>query len=260
MVRPIEADLVSAALLRFWWVVAIGVVVGVALAVVMVYNVPDFTTREQPEYTATARLFVTSAEGQYLRLSVPRSVDSGSTTQGNQGTSGAGGGPAVLNMPPDYEPLLAAANMYPLLIESDEVSNLRTLKFGELEGTISANAYSAVSTPQRYAPAQIPVIDIFATSATGLGAITLADKTAEAFKLYILKQQDRANLSPAERIQIQSLRAPRDVYVVGGPSYGIPTLIAIAVIAAFCMLAVVIDQLAPRRAQVLQQAQQAGTS
>ncbi len=249
----------SAALLRFWWVVAIGVVVGIALAVVMVYNVPDFTTREQPEYTATARLFVTSPEGQYLRLSVPRSVDAGST-EGNQGSNGAGGGPAVLNVPPDYEPLLAAANVYPLLIESDEVSSLRTKLFGPLDGTVSANAYSAVSTPQRFALAQVPVIDIFATSATGLGAITLADKTAEAFKRYILQQQDRANLSPAERIQIQSLRAPRDVYVVGGPSYGIPTLVAIAVIAAFCMLAVVIDQLVPRRAQVLQRPQQAGTS
>jgi hypothetical protein len=253
---------VSAALLRFWWVVAVGVVVGVALAVVMVYNVPEFTSREQPEYTATARLFVTSSEGQYLRLSVPRSVDTGST-EGNQGTNGAGGGPAVLNMPPDYEPLLAAANMYPVLIESDEVSNLRTSMFGELEGTVSANAYSAVSTPQRYSPAQIPVIDIFATSATGAGAITLADKTAAAFKRFILNEQNRAKLSPAERIQIQSLRAPRDVYVVGGASYGIPMLIALAVIAAFCMLAVVLDQLFPLRVQALQQPppqQHAGTS
>ena len=54
----------------------------------------------------------------------------------------------------------------------------------------------AVSTPQRYAPAQIPVIDIFATSATAKEAITLADETAEAFKRYILQQQNRARSEP----------------------------------------------------------------
>ncbi len=235
----------SAALQRFWWVVAIGIFAGVAVAVVMVYNVPEFTTREQPEYTATSRLFVTSAQGQYLRLSVPRTVDAG-TADGTQGTTG-GGGPVVLNVPPDYEPLLQAANVYPTLIESDEVAELRTKLYGELPGTVSANAYSAVSTPQRFAPAQIPVIDIFATADTGPNAITLADKTAEAFKKYIVQQQDRARLSLAERIQIQSLRAPRDVYVIGGVSYGIPTLIMLAVIAAFCMLAVVLDQIFPLR-------------
>ena len=77
----------SAALQRFWWVVAIGIFAGVAVAVVMVYNVPEFTTREQPEYTATSRLFVTSAQGQYLRLSVPRTVDAG-TADGNPGDNG----------------------------------------------------------------------------------------------------------------------------------------------------------------------------
>lgn len=247
----------SAALLRFWWVVAIGVVVGIALAVVMVYTVPDFTPREQPEYTATSRLFVTSAEGQYIRLSVPRSVDTG-TSDGNQGTAGAGGGPAVVNVPPDYEPLLAAANLYPLLIESDEVADLRSEMFGTLPGAVSANAYSAVSTPTRYAPAQIPVIDIFATSGTAKEAITLADATAEAFKRYILQLQNRAGLTPEERIQIQSLRAPRNAFAIGGPSYGIPMLIAIAVIAAFGMLAVVLDQLFPRAVRALQP--QSGTS
>jgi len=240
---------VSAALLRFWWVVAIGVVAGIALAVTMIYEVPSFTPREPPEYTATARLFVTSSEGQYIRLSVPRTVDPGdATTEAGSGASGAGGGPTVLNVPPNVQPLLQAANLYPLLIESDVVASVREDMFGPLPGTVRANAFSAVSTPQRYSPALIPVIDIFATSGTPRQAIELAEATADAFTRWVRREQNRAGLKPEERILIQELRAPRDAFPIGGASYGIPTLVALAVMAAFGMLAVVLDQIFPRRA------------
>lgn len=236
----------SAALLRFWWVVAIGVVAGIALAISMIYEIPSFTPREPPVYTATARLFVTSSEGQYIRLSVPRTVDPGDGS--DTGAAGASGGPAVLNVPPNVQPLLAAANLYPLLIESDAVASLREDMFGPLPGTVRANAFSAVSTPQRYSPAQIPVIDIFATSGTPRQAIELAEATADAFTRWVRTEQNRADLKPEERILIQELRAPRDAFPIGGASYGIPTLIALAVMAAFGMLAVVLDQIFPRRA------------
>lgn len=238
----------SAALLRFWWVVIVGVLVGVGLALLMVYDLPSLTPRERPAYTAAARLFVTSSEGQYIRLSVPRAVESGSA----EGGPGGGGGPAVLNLPPNVQPLLAAANLYPLLIESDSVADLREEMFGPLPGTVRANAYSAVITPQRYAPAQIPVIDIFATSGSPSQAITLAEATADAFKRWVRVEQNRAGVKPAERILIQDLRAAREAFAIGGPSYGIPTLVVLAVIAAFAMLAVVLDQLFPRGTRAVQ--------
>lgn len=239
----------SAALLRFWWVVALGVAAGVGLAAWMLYELPSLTAREKPTYTSSAQVFVTSSEGQYIRLSVPRTVEGGTTEE--RGSEG-GGGPAVLNMPPNVQPLLAATNLYPLLIESDAVAQLREKMFGQLPGTVQANAVSAVSTPQRYAPAQIPVIDIFATAASAQQAIKLAEATADAFKRWVRVEQDRAGLTPAERILIQDLRAPREAFAIGGPSYGIPTLVFLAVIAAFAMLAVVLDQLLPRGARAAQ--------
>lgn len=235
----------SAALLRFWWIVGVGVFVGGALAIWMLYEIPGFTPREQPLYTATSRLFVTSSEGQYIRLSVPREVDSSSSTGGAAGSEG-GGGPTVLNVPPNVTPLLAATNLYPLLIESDAVAALREKMFGPLSGTVRANAYSAVSTPTRYSPAQIPVIDISATSGTKKQAIELGEATAAAFRRWVRMEQDRAGLTAEERILIQELRAPRDAIALGGPSFGIPTLVALAVISAFGLLAVVLDQLFPR--------------
>ena len=241
----------SAALQRLWWVVGIGVVLGVGLALSMVYQLPSFTPRDAPVWTATSRLLVTSAEGQYIRVSVPRVVEPGANASetpdaSGQGGQGGGGGPLVVNEPPNVQPLLTAANLYPLLIESDDVAKLRDEKFGPMPGTVASRTFTAVSTPSRFSPAQLPVVDIFATSPTPRQAIALADATADAFKSYIRTQQNRAGVTAEERILIQDLKAPGSTYSTGGPSYGIPILVALALIAAFGMLAVLLDQLYPR--------------
>jgi hypothetical protein len=243
---------VSGALLRFWWVVALGALVGIGLALSMVYHLPSFTPRDQPVHTSSARLFVTSSQGQYIRLSVPREVDLPGDEQATGQRNSAGGGPAVIQESPNVAPLLAAANLYPLLIESDQVAQQRERMFGQLPGTVQAQAFTAVSTPSRYSPAQIPVIDILATAGSPQNAVTLADATAKAFNRYIRLEQNRAGISEDERIIIQVLREPRDAFATGGASYGIPILVALAVIAAFGLLAVVLDQLVPRTARVSQ--------
>lgn len=237
-----------------------GVAVGVGLALWMVYELPSFTPRDKPVYTATARLYVTSSQGQYIRLSVPRLVDTGTPSGGTPRNRGGypASGSVVVNDPPNVQPLLNAANIYPLLIESDQVASQRKKMFGPLPGTVQANAYSAVSTPQRYSPAQIPIIDIFATSGTAKQAITLADATAAAFERFIKLQQDRAGIEPEERILIEQIQAPRTAFPSNGPSYGVPILVALAVIAAFGFLAVVLEQLFPRAVRVPQP--QSGTS
>ena len=80
--------------------------------------------------------------------------------------------------PPDVRPLLAAANLYPLLIESDRVTKLRNEMYGPMEGTVRCNgAVSAVVTPTRYRPSQLPAIDIFATSLAEEKAVALAIAT-----------------------------------------------------------------------------------
>jgi hypothetical protein len=233
---------VAAALRRFWWLLVVGGVVGVIVAVSMVYKIPSFEQRDGRTYTAQSRLFVTSPEGQYIRLSVPREVETG-----GEGRGGAtGGGPAVTQVPPNVQPLLAAANLYPLIIVGDDVTRLRTKMYGPLPGRVSAQAYSAVSTPQRFSPAQIPVIDIFASSSTPKQAITLANATADAFGRWVRIEQNRAGLKPAERILIRELQVPQAAIASAGPSWGVPMLVALALIAAFGFLAVVLDQLYPR--------------
>ncbi len=232
---------VTAALRRFWWLLAVGGVVGLLAAVSMVYEIPSFEQRDGRTYTAQSRLFVTSPEGQYVRLSVPREIETGA-----DGGSTSGGGPAVTQVPPNVQPLLAAANLYPLIIVSDDVTRLRTKMFGRLPGRVTANAFSAVSTPQRFSPAQLPVVDIFATSSTPKQAITLANATADAFGRWIRIEQNRAGLKPPERILIREIQVPQIAIPSAGPSWGVPMLVAFALVAAFGFLAVVLDQLYPR--------------
>lgn len=236
-----QESAVAAALRRFWWLLAAGAVLGFLVAVSMVYKIPSFDLRDERTYTAQSRVFVTSPEGQYIRLSVPRTLEGGASDR----PSGAGGA-AVTQVPPNVQPLLAAANLYPLLIVSDDVTKLRTKMFGSLPGRVTANAFSAVSTPQRYSPAQIPVIDIFATSGTPRQAIALANATSDAFRRWIQVEQDRAKLKPSERILIRELQVPQVAVPSPGPSWGVPMLIALALVAAFGFLAVVLDQLYPR--------------
>ena len=232
----------SAALQRFWWVVVLGVGLGITVFAWMIYELPSFEHRDPPVYSAASRLFVTSAEGQYVRLSIPREVE----TPG--GAGGGEGSLVVVDETPNITPLLAATNVYPLIIEGDDVATLREEKFGALPGEVTATAYTAVSTPTRFLPAQLPIIDIVATSGTPREAITLAQATADTFELWVRRAQNKAGVAPRERILIEQLRAPRDVFPLGGPSYGLPILAALAVAAAFAIIAVVLDQLFPRDA------------
>ncbi len=232
---------VLAALKRYWWLLAVGGVVGLLVAVSMVYTIPGLEPREGRTYTAQSRLLVTSPEGQYVRVSIPREIEGSGGSDGQ----GSGGGPAVTQVPPNVAPLLAAANLYPTIIVSDDVRTLRTKMFGQLPGNVTANAFSAVSTPQRFSPAQLPVIDIFATSGTPKQAITLANATSDAFVRWIRAEQNRSGVNPNERILIREILVPQFAFPSPGPSWGVPMLVALALVAAFGFLAVVLDRLNP---------------
>ena len=95
-------------------------------------------------------------------------------------------------------------------------------------------------TPTRYRPSQLPAIDIFATSRRrrpwrspsppeGVQAVDSARTS-----------QDEAQAE--DRIIIQELRTNCAVST-GGPSFGIPVLVALAVLAGFGLLAVALDRL-----------------
>jgi hypothetical protein len=234
------------ALRRFWWILLLGGVVAVLVATLMIYSVqlgfpPKLAERERPIYTSQAQLFVTSGDAPYLRTSVPRStsvpIGTGSQTAAVQ-----------VNEAPDVSTLVDAANVYPLLIESDSVSNLRTEMFGPLPGVVEAQAIFSTATASRYRPSEIPVIVLFASADTGRGAEELAGATSEAFRTWIVREQKRAGIDPKQRILIQELASPTAAGMVGGTGLGIPLMAMRAVLTAFGAGAILLDRSFPRHA------------
>ena len=234
------------ALRRFWWLLLIGGLVAVAVATLMVYSVnlgfpPKLVERDQPVYTAQARLFVTSGEAPYLRTSVPRfrEVPIGGGTEATF---------TRVSDPPDVSTLVEAANLYPLLIESDDVARLRAEEYADANppGVVTAKAIFATATANRFQSSDIPVIELFATSASPDDAVQLAASTSKAFREWIVRQQVAAGIDPKERILIQELEAPRGAIALGGTEMGLPVLTMFAILLAFGAAAIMLDRTYPR--------------
>jgi hypothetical protein len=224
------------ALVRYWWVLLIGLLGAAGVGVVAVY-----AKQEPLSYLASARVLVTSSDAPYYRTSVTTVTQRGAATAPDS---------TILNTnPPDVQTLVRAANLYPILIESDLVVTEREDLFGVLPGVVDARAVFAIETANRFEQSSIPVIQISATAARPADATAMADATVSAFTSWIGKQQAESGVKDEERVLIAPLSSARVENTIGGPVYGIPTLLAIAVFLGFCGLAVLLDALS-RRAQL----------
>jgi hypothetical protein len=228
------------ALRRFWWVVALGLGVASLAAILSLYRIdflsvpPSLEKREPVTYTATARVLVTSAEAPYFRTTVTRELgtDEGDSTQEFAGA-------------PDIGTLISTANLYPVLIQSDEVQRLRQEMSGPLPGAITTRAIYEVNSPGRFELSQVPVVEVYGHSTTFAGAIELTQATVEAFMAYVERTQNRAGLSPQERIVLEEIQRPVTAIATGGSSLSLPLMLFVVVVAAFCALAILLDRLFP---------------
>ena len=84
---------------------------------------------------------------------------------------------------PDAEALVNAANLYPLLIESDRIKTIREAQAGTIPGSVTANALnSSTNTFGVYKPSSLPVVEVKATSSTAANASLLVTATVAAFQ------------------------------------------------------------------------------
>lgn len=212
------------ALTHYWWLVVAGIVLAVAAAVAV------YQQEARPKYTATTNLFVNSPSAPYLR-----------TQQGTQPTTPSKTGNSANKATPDTDTLVNAANTYPLLIQSDKIAQVRRRHYGNIEGTVTANALNATTnTYGVYRPSPLPVIQVKATSKPASRAEQLVDATVGAFQLWMRQQQQQHKIPPSERISVQQLSSPT-VATVNTRSKGLPLFVAALVLLAFCGLAVIAD-------------------
>ena len=233
------------ALKRFWWVLALGAGVALIAAVAAVYRIdfgsvpPSLEKREQITYTSSARLLVTSEEAPYFRTTVPRVSEAPATSEDEEPSS------TTFLTAPDLGTLISTANLYPILVESDEVARIRQERSGPLPGTVTSRAIYEVNSPSRFELSQVPVLEIYGSSDTFGGAVKITDATVDAFLAYMNRTQDRAGLARNERILLQQIQRPVGAVASGGSSLSLPLMLFIVISAAFVGLAILLDRLFP---------------
>lgn len=232
------------ALKRYWWVLVIGVGVATLAAVAAVYRIdlgsvpPSLEKRAQVTYTSSARLLVTSAEAPYFRTTVPRVSEVPGVGEEESSST-------TFLSAPDLGTLISTANLYPILIESDEVERIRQEMAGPLSGSVTSRAIYEVNSPSRFELSQVPVVEIYGNSDTYAGAVKLTEATVTAFLAYMDRTQDQANLRPNERILLNEIQRPSGAIALGGGSLSLPLMLFVVVSAAFVGLAILLDRLFP---------------
>ena len=254
------------ALVRFWWLVLLGIVAGAVVATAMAYRVelgwppetPKLTERTVRTYQASTELLVDSPTGPYLRAGVrltapvgvlPGKASTREGTQSQKGTSQEAASQSEPTVITDRKALVEAANLFPLLIESDEVSAIRERMLGPVPGLVRAKALYSIQGENRFRPSVLPVIQIAAAAPSPAAAIRLTQGTAKAFTVWLAREQRRAKVPPRQRVVLRQLRVPRGAVASAGPAYGLPVLAAVAVMFGFAGLALLLDRSFPRGAE-----------
>ena len=229
----------AGALARFWWIVLFGLVAGGAAAVAI------YSLEAPAKHTATARLMVNSPAAPYLRTQQPL-LKAQATRVGGVGKAKL---QSITQQAPDTQTLVNAANLYPLLIESDRIAQLREVQTGPIQGTIKAAALNAsTNTYGVFRPSVLPVIEVKATSKHSADAEELATETIAAFSRWMVAEQRTHGIPVSQRIAVQQLKRPA-LATTGGPSYGLPLFVGVLVLLGFCGLAVVADHAWPATAE-----------
>lgn len=228
-----DIGLYTRVLWRFKWIVLTGVVVGLALGGLSVVRVTDdgVRYRQSELWSSVTRLGVTQQGFPWGRLLAQ------DATPGEQ---------ALPSGIPIADPnrLNTLAVLYAELATSDPVRR-QMLKDGPLNGKILASP--VVVGENRV---MLPFIDVLAISTSRRGAVSLAQRAADAVGVFIRDQQ-RANKVPqADRVVVQQIVRPKPPKIYQPRSKTMPVVVFLAVIFAAVALAFLLENARPRAREV----------
>jgi hypothetical protein len=236
--------------LRFWWLGFIGLCVAAVAGAMVVYHIepgipPKLEERTPPSYTASERILLNNASNPIVRTAET------SVTPRAPRVSGEPRDPVIETAPPGTGPLIEAANLLPVVIESDVVAKLREARVGHLRGTVSAQQLFARETPGGgLRPSAFPVIEVRASSPTALEATRLVEGTVAGFERWLVQEQEQTRVPAKQRIVIQPLDDSAKVEEVNESSFGLAAVVAGAVLAGVALLISLLHRAFPPRQSV----------
>jgi hypothetical protein len=249
----VDFRLYSRVLWRFKRIVAVGFVLAVVLAVLSVVRVGSdgISFRDAQLWSSTTRIGVTQKGFPWGRL-LAQEPTLGDTTQ-NLGIPQA-----------DPNRLNTLAVLYAELATSDPVRGLmrsagalplcdREAYAGTfLEAEASRRCGNIIATPVVVGDNRValPLIDLVAVAPSPATAVRLAQRSADAFAMYIRRQQRANNVPTNDRVVVQQLVRPRPPKVFRPRPKTLPIVVFLAVMFATVGLVFLLENLEPRRQEV----------
>jgi hypothetical protein len=256
------------ALVRFWWVAIVGILLAGLAFVFATYKVslgvpPTLTARAQSTYTASTQLLITSKREPYLSannvnnkvITYPTSTDS-STTTGTTGAvsptqtygydnSGADG---------DLQRLVEIANSLPPRVTSDPVIRLRNREFRRIDGSVTAVNPYAFSGAGGFRSGPLPYIKVTGTANSPQDALDITNSTALAFKKWFEARQITSHIKVNDRVLVEQVNSAEKAFAQGGSKPLLGVAAALLVLAGAAGFALALERLIPRRSTRTQRA------
>jgi hypothetical protein len=249
------------ALVRFWWVAIVGILLAGVVFVYATYNVtlgvpPKLEARSQPTYSASTQLLITSKGEPYLSsantsakivsLGDTTTTDTAGTTTGTQQTStyDSGGGPDG-----DLQRLVEIANSLPPRVTSDTVIRARNKDYRRIEGTVTAVNPYAFSGAGGFRSGPLPYIKITGTAKSQQDAIDITNQTALAFITWFKSRQVSNSVPVKNRVLVDQVNSAEHATATGGTKPLLGVGAAALVLLGAAGFALALERLIPRRSR-----------
>jgi capsular polysaccharide biosynthesis protein len=251
------------ALVRFWWVALLGIVLAGLAFTFATYTVklglpPKLTARTQPTYSASTQMLVTSKRDPNLSASnvnakvIPLGNGTAATAATSTTTGTAATGPTYTydssgGADGDLQRLDEIANNLPPRVTSDPVVKLRNQMFGRINGTVTAVNPYAFSGAGGFRSGPLPYIQINGTADSPQDAVAITNQTAVAFKKWFEARQVVNKIPTANRVVVEQVNSADHASANGGTKPLLGVAAALLVLLGGSGLALALDRLIPRR-------------
>jgi hypothetical protein len=203
-----------AVLWRYRRVVALGVILGIALAIMAAYKVPSMERRGMELWSSQSDIFVTQPGFPWGRVTLPPTAELPAAgeplpTAPTEGGTGANGESLEFADPNRFTNL---AHLYSVIALSDEVRARLPERPGP--GQLEARAYDVSGNGTAY----LPIVRLTTNSTTAEGAVTLNQHAIEGLKEMLSSEQRKADIPANQRVRLSELNAPSAPMLIQGRS------------------------------------------